>query len=207
MRERGYCDKRAKEIGVLNDKAVLSYEEASRLGLPFIIAVSRRYKRYAEIKELLEKDHQVIMDLNDWARETGLDMVEFNRQYCAYFHVTEIDDYFHEAESIESIQKFWRGGTIFCQMFQQLDLTNVVELACGRGRHVPMYIDKAGGVTLVDILQKNIEICQERFNEYSQIKYYCNNGTDLKDLADNTYTALFTYDAMVHFELFDIFNY
>lgn len=52
-------------------------------------------------------------------------------------------------------------------MFQQLDLTNVVELACGRGRHVPMYIDKAGGVTLVDILQKNIEICQERFKEYS----------------------------------------
>lgn len=64
---------------------------------------------------------------------------------------------------------------------------------------MPMYIDKAGGVTLVDILQKNIEICQERFKEYSQIKYYCNNGTDLKDLADNTYTALFTYDAMVHF--------
>ena len=117
MRERGYCDKRAKEIGVLNDKAVLSYEGASRLGLPFIIAVSRRYKRYAEIKELLEKDHQVIMDLNDWARETGLDMVEFNRQYCAYFHVTEMDDYFHEAESTESIQEFWGVERFFFRGF------------------------------------------------------------------------------------------
>ena len=202
-----YCDKRAKEIGMLHDKAVLSYEEASRLGLPFIIAVSRRYKRFNEIKEVLENDQQVVIDLNDWARENGMDMVEFNRQYCAYFHVTEMDDYFQEAESVDSVQKFWGGGTLFYQRFHQLDLTNVVELACGRGRHVPMYVDKAGEITLVDILQKNIDICQERFKEYSQIKYYCNNGQDMKDLADNAYTALFTYDAMVHFELLDIFNY
>lgn len=104
-----YCDKRAKEIGMLHDKDVLSYEEASRLGLPFIIAVSRRYKRFNEIKEVLENDQQVVIDLNDWARENGMDMVEFNRQYCAYFHVTEMDDYFQEAESADSIQKFWGG--------------------------------------------------------------------------------------------------
>ena len=32
----------------------------------------------------------------------------------------------------------------------------MVELACGRGRHVLHYIDKAENVILVDILDKNI---------------------------------------------------
>lgn len=36
---------------------------------------------------------------------------------------------------------------------------------------------------------------------------YKNNGSDLKELPDNSYTALFTYDSMVHFELMDIAKY
>ena len=34
-----------------------------------------------------------------------------------------------------------------------------------------------------------------------------NNGYDLTELPSNKYTSLFTYDSMVHFELFDIYSY
>ena len=37
--------------------------------------------------------------------------------------------------------------------------------------------------------------------------YYVNNAYNMKGLKSQAYTSLFTYDAMVHFEMLDIFNY
>lgn len=37
--------------------------------------------------------------------------------------------------------------------------------------------------------------------------YYHNNGFNLEKLQDNSYTALFTYDSMVHFEMMDVKEY
>ena len=51
---------------------------------------------------------------------------------------------------------FGGGNTIFYQYFRELDLRNVIELACGRGRHVPHYMKQAKAITLVDILEENI---------------------------------------------------
>ena len=58
------------------------------------------------------------------------------------------------------------------QMFCQLNLDYVIELAVGRGRHVPRYMEKANHITLVDILQKNIDFCRERFKDNDKIAYY-----------------------------------
>ena len=43
---------------------------------------------------------------------------------------------------------------VFYKMFCKLNFTNVIELACGRGRHVTRYKEKANMITLVDVLQK-----------------------------------------------------
>ena len=115
--------------------------------------------------------------------------------------------YFKEAENPDSLAIFWNIESPFYKQFSQLDLENVIELACGHGRHVPEYINNAKHITLVDILQKNIDICKQRFERERKINYYCNNGRDLSELDDNTYTALFTYDSMVHFEMMDIYMY
>lgn len=53
----------------------------------------------------------------------------------------------------------------------------------------------------------NIDICKEKFKGITKIDYYCNNGYNLNELNDSEYSALFTYDAMVHFEMMDIFEY
>lgn len=138
--------------------------------------------------------------------------VEVCRAHCASAHDGDTS-FFPAAEQPERLAVFWRdghtGGGIspFYEMFSQLNLTSVVELACGHGAHVPMYVDKCGQVTLVDILDKNIDFCRERFKDCPNVSYYRNNGYDLREIADNSCTALFTYDSMVHFEMFDVFTY
>lgn len=133
------------------------------------------------------------------------DMIRTNRQYIAVHHNDFGEDYFKTAES--TVMGFWEEDSIFKQMFNQLNIEKVVELACGRGRHVPQYILYAEEVMLVDILEKNILYCKERFKAEPKVHYYVNNGYDLKDLKSEGYTALFTYDAMVHFEMLDVFQY
>lgn len=144
----------------------------------------------------------------DMLAETfGVDRVTFNRRLCAHLHINNMDTYFESAEKDDSINLFWGEGSSFYGLFKELDLSNVIELACGHGRHVPRYAHKAGKVTLVDILDKNIELCRERFKEYDNITYYCNNGYNLEQLESGKYSALFSYDSVVHFEMMDIYEY
>lgn len=133
--------------------------------------------------------------------------IEANRKYVAESHIENMNSYFELAEGTEALNVFWEKGSIFNQIFQELDLARVVELACGRGRHVQKYIESAQNIILVDILEKNIDYCKKRFGEERKISYYVNNGYDLSQIHTDSCTALFTYDSMVHFEMLDIFQY
>ena len=132
---------------------------------------------------------------------------EYERNWAAYYHIENMNSYFDMAEGEEMLSRFWSDRYPFYRMFCMLDQTKIIELACGRGRHVQKYLDSAGDITLVDILEKNIEICRERYKDNSKIHYYVNNGKDLSELSDSSYTALFTYDAMVHFQYLDVNDY
>lgn len=200
----GFCDEQAKKIGYIADKKVWTYEElAGRDDILYVITPhSQTIKN--EIKEKLKlKQCMELSELQDYL--PPIDRVKFEREFCRYYHVYGMDDYFERAE--DTLQTFWNENTVFYQMFQKLDLTDVIELACGRGRHVTQYTERSGTITLVDILQENIDFCRERFRDLDNIYYYKNDGYDLKGLKDAQYTALFTYDAMVHFELIDIYSY
>lgn len=203
-----FCDKNAECIGNIGSIPVLSYEEAADKGLPFIIAI--RNELVEEVVNQVQNDNQVFY--------SGLDKVivdelrfmsrlEYEREICAISHIDTMDSYFDIAESKGALEFFWSEGSICYELFRRLDLKNTVELACGRGRHVPHYLSEAEHVTLVDILEKNVEICKQRFSDIDKISYVVNNGYDLRNLSDNQYTSLFTYDSMVHFELLDIANY
>ncbi|MCH5261310.1 MAG: methyltransferase domain-containing protein [Lachnospiraceae bacterium] len=181
--------------------------EAELLGEDVCVIVTiATYSDSAEIAEWLSKNNVAMTSVEKLIKNTG-DIVADNRAYIADYHVDKMDDYFERAEKESSLSIFWNKDSVFYGMFCKLDLDNVVELACGRGRHVPRYIEKSGRITLVDILDKNIEYCKERFRDEKNIVYYKNNGYDLQDLQSGVYTSLFTYDAMVHFEMLDIFNY
>lgn len=203
-----FCDSNAKEIIRVEDKEVVSYDQSKEMNLPYIVAVKRELS--GEIIDRLKQDNKRCYEGLDKLIVDELhlmDRTSFEREFCAVSHINTMDDYFNVADSDAGLNLFWDNESVFYDLFKKLDLEAVVELACGRGRHVPRYIEKAGQITLVDILEKNIEACKTRFGCDDKIQYVVNNGYDLSDLKTGSFTALFTYDAMVHFELIDIANY
>ncbi len=93
------------------------------------------------------------------------------------------------------------GGTIliFKRLFAQLNLASVVELACGHGRHAEMIADLCGQLTVMDILPENIEACRQRLSKFKNVSYVVNEGYKFDTIGDSELTAIFCYDAMVHF--------
>lgn len=202
----GFCDEKYDQIQNIEDKKVVSFDEACKYDVPFLISVVDN-KVVENIQCKIKDAGRKWINLDDLAVIFGEDKVTVNREFCAFFHLKGMNQYFDDAESDDSINVFWGKNSPFYEQFKQLNLKNVIELACGRGRHVPHYIHESGQVTLVDILDENINLCKERFKAETNIEYYCNNGYNLSELGSEKYTALFCYDAMVHFEMMDIYEY
>lgn len=115
--------------------------------------------------------------------------------------------YYADADAAAWLAPFWAEGSPFLALFRQLHLDAALELACGHGRHAAQALPLAGRITLVDVLASNIAACRARFGDDPRIGYVVNNGNDLPGIADGSITALFCYDAMVHFELLDVLAY
>lgn len=208
---KGFCDSRKEGVCLCDggrEYPILTFEEIIEKNYQAIVTISNT-KAKREVTEML-KDKKITVITLEELIGTPTDIIAYNRNYIANFHSEVMNNYFIKAEretGQAGLATFWAEDSIFYRMFCLLDLTNVVELACGRGRHVSQYIKNAGHVTLVDILEKNILYCRERFPNENKISYYVNNGYDLQKLESESYTSLFTYDAMVHFESLDVFNY
>lgn len=115
-----------------------------------------------------------------------------------------VSHYYELAEDQTSI--FWTHDYPFLAMFEQLDLANCLELACGHGRHTAQVIAPKRRFTLIDINQSNIDFCADRFAGLPNVSVMKNDGSTLPVQSDS-FTSLFCYDAMVHFELQDIIVY
>lgn len=202
----GFCDRNYRRICQVEDKVVHDYEEIKDMGFHYVVSLVNEVERDKICKKIID-DGNTAGTFDSAAELCGEDKVSFNRELCAFFHKGSMNDYFEKAETAEHLAIFWDSSSPFYQNFSKLNLTNVIELACGRGRHVPQYISGANQVTLVDILPENIAFCKQRFRKYENISYYCNNGYNLEKLESDSYSSLFCYDAMVHFELMDIYEY
>jgi FkbM family methyltransferase len=117
-------------------------------------------------------------------------------------------EYYDIAERDEQLAIFWCLDSPFKLMFDQLDVQEVVEIACGHGRHLRQYVSRVRKAYLVDVNAENIAFCRRRYATLcDRVEFLLTNGRDLPGIADTTCTAVFCYDAMVHFELFDVIGY
>jgi ubiquinone/menaquinone biosynthesis C-methylase UbiE len=135
------------------------------------------------------------------ANENVLDRSRLITQAKNEARVWENSKYYKEAE--HSMHVFWSKNSDFITLFEQLDLTRVLELACGHGRHSE-YILKhyaSGNCNLVcmDINDSNIEFCKKRFKDSKNVEIIKNNGIDFYPIRENSVSSIFCYDAMVHF--------
>jgi ubiquinone/menaquinone biosynthesis C-methylase UbiE len=116
--------------------------------------------------------------------------------------------YYEQVEAPAAIALFWGQDTVFRRMFDSLDLSSVLEIACGHGRHYEQYRALASRVRLLDVNQENIDFCAKRFAALAEKPILIrNNGRDLTDIPDGDCTSVLCYDAMVHFELMDVIRY
>lgn len=113
----------------------------------------------------------------------------------------EESPYYEDAERWMHV--FWGAETDFFTMFKRLDLAYTLELACGHGRHgehiITHYNDRIRRLTMMDILQSNIDYCTKRIAS-DKVALIKNDGTRFNGIADEACTSVFCYDAMVHFD-------
>ncbi|QHO73916.1 hypothetical protein ACH79_15990 [Bradyrhizobium sp. CCBAU 051011] len=94
---------------------------------------------------------------------------------------------------------FWGDNTVFLRLFKKLALDNVIELAAGHGRHSERIVGQCGAIALMDIHQENIDACRSRLGRFPTLSFFVNNGYNFEPIAADTISAIFCYDAMVHF--------
>ena len=94
--------------------------------------------------------------------------------------------YYDDAENWTFL--FWEERFPFRRYFESLDVTRCAELACGHGRHAEQ-----------DVLEENVAFTQKRIGMFAQASVMLVSGSDFQPIASETLTAIFCYDAMVHF--------
>ena len=91
--------------------------------------------------------------------------------------------YYNDAEQWTFI--FWSDDHPFHPLFKRLDLTAVLELACGHGRHSEIVAERSGQFILMDVHEENIDYCRRRLAQFQNIVFFANNGTTF-DLSQTT---------------------
>ena len=113
----------------------------------------------------------------------------------------EDSQYYDDAEKWNHV--FWGDQSLFLKLFMRLNLERTLELACGHGRHSEIifdrYSDQVNELILMDILQSNLDFCQNRIKN-TKARFIKNDGAHFHDVPDDYCTAVFCYDAMVHFD-------
>jgi ubiquinone/menaquinone biosynthesis C-methylase UbiE len=116
--------------------------------------------------------------------------------------------YFANFERPDRVRVFWGPSSRFRWCFDRyLDLTNVLEIACGAGRHADQIVNRCGTLILVDTSPAALALARKRFAEISNVLIPSATDGATLPAEDRSVTAVFSYDAMVHFEPLTIATY
>lgn len=105
--------------------------------------------------------------------------------------------YYAEAE--QWVAMLWHPDYPFLDLFDRLDLSRTLELAVGHGRNAEFVQPLAESLILMDVVQANVDVCTDRFRERSNVRVLRNNGYDFHPVENAALSAIYCYDAMVHF--------
>ncbi|MEK7484879.1 MAG: class I SAM-dependent methyltransferase [Planctomycetota bacterium] len=77
---------------------------------------------------------------------------------------------------------------------------SILEIAPGFGRWTQYLKNLTQHLSIVDLSEKCIQACQQRFSKDSHISYYVNNGRSLEMIPDGSIDFVFSFDSLVHAE-------
>jgi SAM-dependent methyltransferase len=112
------------------------------------------------------------------------------------------DDWRHDVPYFDRAEASFPGqwSNLIWPLIHDADFTTVVDLAAGHGRNTMKLTGLARTLWVVDINEENIAFCRERFAGATNIHYLRTDGASLGDIADDSVTLLYCFDAMVHFD-------
>jgi SAM-dependent methyltransferase len=91
-------------------------------------------------------------------------------------------------------------NTLLPRIYAFIPTGTILEIAPGYGRWTQFLVDKCQHLILVDLSEKCIQACKERFSHYKHITYYVNDGKSLGFIANETVDFVFSFDSLVHAE-------
>lgn len=89
-------------------------------------------------------------------------------------------------------------GALYPRLRFFLPARTILEIAPGYGRMTRYLKDFGDRLILVDMLDRCIAACRERFAEERHVEYHVNDGLSLHMVPDNTVDFAFSFDSLVH---------
>lgn len=123
-------------------------------------------------------------------------------------HKTSYDfNYFNKVDDERNTAAFWAPEGRFRPLFDQLDTTSILEIACGYGRHTQRFVERAGHAWLLDTSVDALAEARRRLGHRPNVTVLPPGDGASIPLPEASLTAVFSYDAMVHFEMETVFAY
>lgn len=89
-------------------------------------------------------------------------------------------------------------GSLLPRLHPYVPAGRVLEIAPGHGRITHYLKDLAGELVLVDLAERCIEHCRQRFADQRHLRYHVNDGRSLDVVADASVDLVFSWDSLVH---------
>jgi len=88
--------------------------------------------------------------------------------------------------------------TILPRIQSFLPSLRILEIAPGFGRCTQFLKDVSDTLIVVDISERCIQACKERFHDSNNIEYHVNDGKSLDMISDQSIDFIFSWDSLVH---------
>jgi SAM-dependent methyltransferase len=91
-------------------------------------------------------------------------------------------------------------GALLPRIHAHLPAGTILEIAPGYGRWTHYLKDSCDRLVIVDLTERCIEHCRERFAEAENIEFHVNDGRSLEMVDDGSIDFVFSFDSLVHAE-------
>jgi len=92
-------------------------------------------------------------------------------------------------------------GAIYPRIHRFLPATSILELAPGFGRWSRFLLPSCQRFIGVDLSEKCVSSCRERFRQFAHAQFLRNDGLDLSEVPDESVDLAFSFDSLVHVEI------
>ena len=103
------------------------------------------------------------------------------------------------SESWGGTDALWHGA-LLPRIHAFLPADSILEIAPGYGRWTQYLKNLCDHLTVVDLTERCIEHCRERFADATNIEYHVNDGRSLEMVEDGSVDLAFSFDSLVHVE-------